>query len=47
MAAKLISREPVQYVANVYKYYTAYRLVEQQSPSSILNAVHSNEPDPY
>jgi membrane-bound lytic murein transglycosylase MltF len=47
MAAKLISREPVQYVANVYKYYTAYRLVDRQSPSSILNAVHSNEPKPY
>jgi membrane-bound lytic murein transglycosylase MltF len=26
-AAKIIGRETVQYVANIYKYYTAYRLV--------------------
>ena len=31
MAAKHISREPVRYVANIYKYYTAYRLVEDQA----------------
>jgi membrane-bound lytic murein transglycosylase MltF len=30
MAARMISREPVQYVANIHKYYTAYRLVEEQ-----------------
>ena len=29
-AAKLIGRETVQYVSNVYKYYLAYRLVEEQ-----------------
>ena len=27
MAAKRIGREPVQYVGNIYKYYTAYRLL--------------------
>ena len=27
MAARMISREPVQYVANIYKYYTAYTLI--------------------
>lgn len=27
MAAKRIGREPVQYVGNIYKYYTAYRLM--------------------
>ncbi len=30
MAARKISREPVRYVASIYKYYTAYRLIEQQ-----------------
>ena len=30
MAAMKISREPVRYVASIDKYYTAYRLVEQQ-----------------
>jgi len=29
MAARKISREPVRYVASIYKYYTAYRLAEQ------------------
>ena len=29
-AAKLIGRETVQYVSNIYKYYLAYRLVEAQ-----------------
>jgi len=28
-AAKRIGRETVQYVANIYKYYTAYRLSEE------------------
>ena len=31
MAASKISREPVRYVANIYKYYTAYRLIEDQA----------------
>jgi membrane-bound lytic murein transglycosylase MltF len=31
MAARMISREPVRYVANVHKYYTVYRLVEERS----------------
>ncbi len=29
-AAELIGRESVQYVSNIYKYYLAYRLVEEQ-----------------
>jgi membrane-bound lytic murein transglycosylase MltF len=31
MAARMISREPVKYVANIHKYYTAYRLIQQRS----------------
>jgi membrane-bound lytic murein transglycosylase MltF len=30
LAARKISREPVQYVANIHKYYTAYRLVQER-----------------
>ena len=30
MAARMISREPVRYVANIYKYYTAYKIIEQR-----------------
>ena len=33
MAASKISREPVRYVANIFKYYTAYRLIEDQAES--------------
>ena len=33
MAASMISREPVRYVANIYKYYTAYRLIQDQTDS--------------
>lgn len=46
MAARKISREPVRYVANIYKYYTAYRLVEQQgrSQSDALKTVLTDEP---
>ena len=29
-AAKVIGRETVQYVSNIYKYYIAYRLVTKQ-----------------
>ena len=29
-AAKDIGREPVQYVANIYKYYLAYRMSSEQ-----------------
>ena len=29
-AAKIIGRETVQYVSNIYKYYLAYRLVEEE-----------------
>jgi membrane-bound lytic murein transglycosylase MltF len=28
-AAKLVGRETTQYVANIYKYYLAYRLADQ------------------
>ncbi len=31
MAARMISREPVRYVANIQKYYTAYRLIEDRT----------------
>jgi membrane-bound lytic murein transglycosylase MltF len=31
MAARMISREPVQYVANIYKYYTAYTLIQERT----------------
>jgi len=31
MAARKISREPVKYVANIYKYYTAYLLLQRRS----------------
>lgn len=31
MAARMISREPVRYVANIHKYYTAYRLIQERS----------------
>ena len=34
-AAKLIGRETVQYVSNVYKYYLAYRLVEVQQAARL------------
>lgn len=30
LAARMISREPVRYVANIHKYYTAYRLVQER-----------------
>jgi membrane-bound lytic murein transglycosylase MltF len=30
LAARKISREPVRYVANIHKYYTAYRLVQER-----------------
>ena len=29
-AAKVIGRETVQYVSNIYKYYIAYRMVTKQ-----------------
>ena len=29
-AAKIIGRETVQYVANIYKYYVAYKLVRER-----------------
>jgi membrane-bound lytic murein transglycosylase MltF len=29
-AAKIIGRETVQYVSNIYKYYMAYRMVTKQ-----------------
>lgn len=47
MAAKMISREPVQYVANIYKYYTAYRLVEGEFPEDVMKTIHSNKPVHY
>jgi hypothetical protein len=41
--AKLVSRETTQYVANIYKYYVAYRLAwaqlqsgQQKKPGNIL-----------
>jgi len=30
-AAKVIGRETVQYVSNIYKYYIAYRMVTEQT----------------
>jgi membrane-bound lytic murein transglycosylase MltF len=30
VAAKRIGRETVQYVSNIYKYYVAYRLLEEE-----------------
>ena len=35
MAAKKISREPVRYVANIYKYYTAYRLMQEKEEARV------------
>jgi membrane-bound lytic murein transglycosylase MltF len=29
-AAKVVSREPVRYVRNIYKYYVAYRMLSEQ-----------------
>ena len=29
-AAKRIGRETVQYVSNIYKYYTAYKLIQKK-----------------
>jgi len=31
IAAEKIGRETVQYVANIYKYYVAYRLIVEQN----------------
>ncbi|MEO2176900.1 MAG: transglycosylase SLT domain-containing protein, partial [bacterium] len=31
MAARMISREPVRYVANIHKYYTAYRMIQERT----------------
>lgn len=31
IAAEKIGRETVQYVANIYKYYTAYRLMQEEA----------------
>ncbi|MCD6292402.1 MAG: lytic transglycosylase F [Deltaproteobacteria bacterium] len=36
-AAKKIGRETVQYVSNIYKYYIAYRLVEEQRQEKLKN----------
>jgi hypothetical protein len=30
VAAKVIGRETVQYVSNIYKYYVAYRIVAER-----------------
>jgi hypothetical protein len=30
-AARVIGRETVQYVSNIYKYYIAYRMVTEQT----------------
>ena len=30
-AAKIVGAETVQYVSNIYKYYVAYKLIEQQA----------------
>jgi hypothetical protein len=32
-AAQVVSRETVDYVGNIYKYYVAYKLVEEKSAS--------------
>jgi membrane-bound lytic murein transglycosylase MltF len=31
VAAKDVGQEPVQYVSNIYKYYVAYKLTQEQS----------------
>jgi membrane-bound lytic murein transglycosylase MltF len=31
VAAKEVGQEPVQYVTNIYKYYVAYKLTQEQS----------------
>ncbi len=36
-AAKKIGREAVQYVSNIYKYYIAYRLVEEHKQEKLKN----------
>lgn len=36
-AAKKIGRETVQYVSNIYKYYIAYRLVEEHKQGKLKN----------
>ncbi|MEA1922529.1 MAG: lytic transglycosylase F [Pseudomonadota bacterium] len=36
-AAKKIGRETVQYVSNIYKYYIAYRLVEEHKQEKLKN----------
>jgi len=33
-AARVVGREPVQYVSNIYKYYVAYRLVADRTEAS-------------
>ncbi|MNP33526.1 Membrane-bound lytic murein transglycosylase F [compost metagenome] len=33
-AAQVVGRETVDYVGNIYKYYVAYKLVEQKSASN-------------
>jgi membrane-bound lytic murein transglycosylase MltF len=34
VVAKRVGREPVQYVANIYKYYLAYQMLATQEPAS-------------
>jgi hypothetical protein len=31
VAAKVIGRETVQYVSNIYKYYIAYRIAQERA----------------
>ena len=37
VAAKKIGRETVQYVSNIFKYYIAYRLVEEHKQEKLKN----------
>jgi membrane-bound lytic murein transglycosylase MltF len=43
MAAEHIGRETVQYVSNIYKYYIAYSLVEDDIERSLRKAAGSKK----
>jgi membrane-bound lytic murein transglycosylase MltF len=40
-ASKLVGREPVRYVAHVYKYYVAYKLVSETTEGTALSPARS------
>jgi membrane-bound lytic murein transglycosylase MltF len=52
-AAKVIGRETVQYVANIFKYYISFKLAEERlaekkesESAPVLDKVHSKDPTP-